>query len=756
MSDSVPSNFIRVIMEEDLRSGRHQQIVTRFPPEPNGYLHIGHAKAICIGFGLAAEFGGRCHLRMDDTNPEKEDVEYVESIERDIRWLGFEWGDHRYNASDYFGQLYEWAVYLIDQGHAYVDEQSLEEIRENRGTVEVPGTASPWRDRPAEESRQRLEEMRRGDHPDGAMVLRAKIDMAHNNMKLRDPVMYRIRNVQHHRTGDDWHIYPMYDWAHGQSDAIEGVTHSLCSLEFDVNRPLYDWFVEHLPIEHRPHQYEFARLNIGYTVLSKRKLIQLVTEKHVHGWDDPRMPTIAGLRRRGVPAAAVRDFIEQVGVSKANSTVDPLLLENAIRTHLNHEAPRVMVVLDPIEVVVDNWEGSADTLEASLWPHDVPREGTREVPFSGRLFLERSDFEAEPRKGFKRLAPGRAVRLRYAFIVTYASHEVDADGRVTRIHVTVDRETRGGTSPDGVKVWSTLHWVDAPAAVPVEVRLYDRLFAHPSPGTERDFLEDINPDSLRVVEAMAEPSLAQARHGDVFQFERTGYFAVDPDATDQRVVFNRVVPLKDTWSKRTAPSAPSPKAKAGQKPKAAKAPVADVPRELGSIGQGLVGRGLSQSEAATLESDDALRALFDAAVAVHDNPKGIAGWVVTEVAREAKEHQLADLPFNGAAIGKLVALIDAGTLSHAMGKKVFQRLVTSGGDPEAIVEAEGLRQIADPGELRPIVADVLGAHPDRVEAFRGGRTGLLGFFIGQVMQRTGGRANPELVRDLVNTGLSER
>ncbi|MEN0068549.1 MAG: glutamine--tRNA ligase, partial [Myxococcota bacterium] len=441
MSESASSNFIRSIIADDLQQGVVDKVVMRFPPEPNGYLHIGHAKALCVAFGLSAEFGGRCNLRMDDTNPEKESDEYVQAIERDIRWLGFEWSG-RHNASDYFEQLYDWAVLLVKEGLAYVDEQPLEAIREQRGDREkphVPGVPGPFRDRPVEESLSRLEGMRRGDYPDGAMVLRAKIDLASPNFQLRDPVMYRIRNVHHQRTGDAWHIYPTYDWAHGQSDAIEGITHSTCSLEFDVHRPLYDWFIENLPIEQPvPRQFEFARFVLPYTVMSKRKLTLLVQEGHVTGWDDPRMPTIAGYRRRGVRPEAILRVFEEVGVSKANSVVEPSFVESVIRDDLNPEAPRVMTVLDPIEVVIEG-EVPEETLDASYWPHDVPKEGTRPVPFSGRVFIERSDFAVDPPKGFKRLAPGRAVRLRYAYVITCTGHETDDAGNVTRIRASIDR-----------------------------------------------------------------------------------------------------------------------------------------------------------------------------------------------------------------------------------------------------------------------------------------------------------------------------
>ncbi len=736
MDESRSSNFIRAIIEEDLRTGRVREVVTRFPPEPNGYLHIGHAKAICADFGLAQEFGGRCHLRMDDTNPEVEDPEYVEAIQEDIRWLGYDWGEHRYNASDYFEQLYAWAQHLIRTGHAYVDEQSLDEIRAQRGTVSEPGQDSPWRDRPADESLLRLEEMRRGDHPDGAMVLRAKIDMAHPNMNMRDPVMYRIRNVPHHRTGDTWHVYPMYDWAHGQSDAIEGVTHSLCSLEFDVNRALYDWYLEHLPVEHRPRQYEWARFNLEYTVMSKRWLRALVQEGHVSGWDDPRMPTLVAYRRRGVRAQAIRAFMEAVGLSKAANLVEIQMLENAIRDDLNHVAPRVMVVLDPVELVLEDWEGGTEQLEASYWPRDVPKEGIRQVPLGGRVLVERDDFQVEPEPGYKRLAPGRAVRLRYGPVVTCTAYETDDDGLVTRV--------RARRATDDEKVWATIHWVDAAHAATVEVRLYDHLFRVPEPGQSGDFRDDLNLDSLKVLTARAEPSLQFAEAGRHFQFERVGYFYVDPvDSKTGAPVFNRTVALKDSWVKKEA--APERRSQAQVQPSG------PVERQLGELARQLVAAGLSESEAQALEGDGALYGFYRDALATHDNPKGVAGWVVTEVAREAKA---GGLRFGPQAIGGLVALIDAGTITPAIAKQVFAELVASGGDPAAIVEARGLAPITDEGRLQALIDGVLAAHPDKVDAYKGGRHGLLGFFVGQVMQTTSGRADAQKVKGLLTASLS--
>jgi glutaminyl-tRNA synthetase len=525
-------------------------VVTRFPPEPNGYLHIGHAKSICLNFGVAEEFGGRCHLRFDDTNPLKEEQRYIEAIKRDVRWLGFGWGEHLHFASDYFEQLYQWAEHLVRHGDAYVDDLSPEEIRDYRGTLTEPGRNSPYRDRTADENLDLLRRMRRGEFPDGARVLRAKIDMASGNLNLRDPVLYRILHAAHPRTGEAWCIYPTYDFAHGQSDAIEGVTHSLCTLEFEDHRPLYDWLIEHLPVPSRPRQYEFARLNLSHTILSKRRLIQLVEEGHVRGWDDPRMPTLAGLRRRGVPPAAIREFARRIGVAKSDNLVDIALLEHFIREQLNRTAERRMAVLHPLRVVIENYpEGQIEEFEAINNPED-PAAGTRRVPFSRELFIERNDFMEDPPRGFFRLAPGREVRLRYAYLITCREVERAAAGNVALLRCTYDPATRGGDAPDGRKVRGTLHWVSAPHSMPAEVRLYDHLFKHAAPGADGDFLADLDPHALEILsDCRLEPGLAAAVTGEAVQFERQGYFCRDPDSTPEQPVFNRTVALRDTWAR---------------------------------------------------------------------------------------------------------------------------------------------------------------------------------------------------------------
>ncbi len=552
-TDDAPRDFIRDVVRADLAAGRGETIVTRFPPEPNGYLHIGHAKSMCLNFGVAEEFGGRCHLRFDDTNPVKEEHEYIESIQADVRWMGFDWGEYLYFASDNFERLYEWAQHLIGAGKAYIDDLSADEIRAYRGTLTEPGRDSPYRGRAPEESLDLFRRMRVGEFPDGTRVLRARIDMASGNINMRDPVLYRILHAAHPRTGDAWCIYPTYDFAHGQSDAIEGVTHSLCTLEFEDHRPLYDWLINSLPVPTRPRQYEFARLSLTYTVLSKRRLIQLVTEGHVDGWDDPRMPTLAGLRRRGIPPAAIRDFARRIGVTKSDSVVDMAMFEHCVRELLNRVAERRMAVLRPLKLVIENYpEGEDEMLEAVNNPEDAGA-GTRAVPFGRELYIEREDFMEDPPRKFFRLAFGREVRLRYAYFVTCREVVKDAAGQVVEVRCTYDPETRGGDAPDGRKVKATLHWVSAAHAVPAEVRLYDHLFARPDPGADGDLIADLNPDSLTVLEGCRlEPSLAEAGPDAPVQFERQGYFRLDPDSAPGKLVFNRTIALRDSWAKARA------------------------------------------------------------------------------------------------------------------------------------------------------------------------------------------------------------
>jgi glutaminyl-tRNA synthetase len=548
----VGRDFIRDIVQADLDARKYSRIVTRFPPEPNGYLHIGHAKSIALNFGIAQEFSGRCHLRFDDTNPTKEEQEYIDSIQADVRWLGYDWGTDLFYASDYFERLYEWAEILIRAGHAYVDDQSQEEIRLTRGTLTEPGRNSPFRNRPVEENLDLFRRMKAGEFQNGARVLRAKIDMSSGNINLRDPVLYRILHATHPRTGDKWSIYPSYDYAHGQSDAIEGITHSICTLEFEDHRPLYDWLLDKIPVPSKPHQYEFARLNLTYTLLSKRVLTELVRGGHVSGWDDPRMPTIAGLKRRGVPPAAIRDFVRRIGVAKANSVVDVNMLEFSIRESLNKTALRRMAVLRPLKIVIENYpEGESEEIEAVNHPDD-PLAGTRRIAFGRELYIERDDFMENPPKKFFRLSPGNEVRLRYAYFVTCREAVKNAAGEVVELRCTYDPATRGGNAPDGRKVKATMHWLPAAQSIPAEIRIYNQLFAKPVPDAA-NFAADLNPQSLEVLtDARVEPAIAESNSPDVMQFERQGYFVRDPDSTPDHPVFNRTIGLRDTFAKEVA------------------------------------------------------------------------------------------------------------------------------------------------------------------------------------------------------------
>lgn len=766
------SNFLREIIEKDLSEGTYGgRVVTRFPPEPNGYLHIGHAKSIAINFGLARDYGGVCHLRFDDTNPETEEAEYVESIIEAVRWLGYDWGEHLYFASDYFEQMYAYAVQLIKDGKAYVDSLSEEEIRQYRGTVTEPGRESPYRNRSVEENLDLFERMRKGEFRDGEHVLRAKGNLASPNMKMRDPLLYRIKHAHHYRQGDAWCIYPFYDYAHPLEDAIEGVTHSICTLEFDNNREIYDWVLDNTVGEPRPHQYEFARLTPEYTVVSKRKLLQLVREGHVAGWDDPRMPTIVGLRRRGVTPEAIRDFCEvRTGVTKTISRIDIALLEHSIRDDLNYRAPRVMGVLRPLKVTLTNFpEGETEWLEASYWPHDVPKEGTRPVPFTRELYIERDDFEEHPPKGFHRLAPGREVRLRYGYIIRCDEVVKDASGEVVELRCTYDPTTHSGAGAER-KVKGTIHWVSAAHAIPAEVRLYDRLFLVPDPDAgEADYRTYLNPNSLVVLkDARLEPSIANDPADTRYQFERQGYFWQDPvDSKPDALVFNRIVSLRDSWAKkaataergdgaatRTETTRPKSAAPAPAKPEAPRDPLEALTPEQHSRFTYLTDElGLSFDDALILAADAGLTALLEAARATHDNPRTLANWITAELRREAKDTPPDQLPFTPAALGRLVALVDDGTISRPIAREVFAEMLARGGDPDAIVEARGLRQVSDPDALAPVVERVLAAYPDKVEQYRGGKTGLIGFFVGQVMRETGGKANPELVQNLLRGRL---
>lgn len=738
-----PTHFIRDLAARHLEEGRYPTVITRFPPEPNGYPHLGHAKSIVLNFGLAERFGGRCHLRFDDTNPETESVEYVEAIQEAVRWMGFSWGEHLYYASDYFEQLYAWAQQLIRDGKAYVDEQSEEEIRAHRGTVTEPGKESPWRNRSVDENLALFERMRNGEFQDGALVLRAKIDMAHPNMKLRDPVMYRIRHAHHYRRGNDWCIFPLYDWAHGQSDAIEGITHSVCTLEFDVNRPLYDWYLDALGIEEpRTHQYEFARLNLDYTVMSKRKLLKLVEENHVAGWDDPRMPTLAGQRRRGVTPEAIRAFCESIGVTKTDSRVDLAFYEHAIRTDLNARAPRVLCVLDPLKVDITNLDAKDITyLDAPYWPHDVPRTGSRALTLTPRVFIEQDDFAENPPKGWHRLSPGGLVRLRHAFVIRCTDVVRDVTGKITELKAVrvYDHELE----KSGEKVKGVIHWVSTTHSQPCEVRLYDRLFTAPDPEAdpEKDFREYLNPDSLVVYpHARIESSVLTDPSDSRYQFERQGYFWQDPvDSRKNHLVFNRIVSLRDSWAKASqAPPEPAPK------PKLEPAPAASGPRDYASeldaqraaTFAALKDEGLGDEESFVLAQRDALRAFFERVCSAYPKPRLVGSWTVHEVQRLPETALDALHP---ADCARILALLETGEITGKAGREVLLALSETGTPPDAYIDAQGLRTLRDANAVNAAVQAVLDAHPDRVSAYRAGKKGVAGFFMGNVM-----KANPNL------------
>ena len=816
-------DFIRQIVAEDVRSGHHGgRVLTRFPPEPNGFLHVGHASAICLDFEVAREYGGRTTLRMDDTNPTTEDPSYVEAIARDIRWLGFEWdGEIRY-ASDYFGALYRMALRMIEDGFAYVDSLSEDEIRAHRGSVREPSRPSPYRDRSTEENLDLFRRMRAGEFEDGAHVLRARIDLASSNMKLRDPLMYRIRHAHHYRTGDEWPIYPFYDWAHGQSDAIEGITHSFCTLEFQDNRALYDWFIEHTrpasaridrvpgaeggggealgSWDPRPRQYEFARRNLDYTIVSKRKLLLLVADGHVSGWDDPRMPTLAGFRRRGIPPDAIRAFCRQVGIGKADNRVEIATLEWAVREALNRRAPRALAVLRPLEVVIDNYpEAEVDWIEAPYFPRgaDAPPEGwpeTRKIPFTRVLYIERDDFAEAPAPGFRRLAPGREVRLRHGYFITCRRVEKDAAGRIVRLHCSYDPETRSGSAPDGRRPAGTIHWVSATESVPMEVRLYDRLFRVSNPAGDAEGLrESLNPDSLQILtRARGEPSLADDPPETAWQFERLGYFvpdratrasataadAEDADGTGGEtpaggpLVFNRTVTLRDAWSRRAKSDGA----------RGTDAPEARTPAEDGATGPAVPGiDSAREARDAARRADPALQAAFarfrdplglpdeladllsgsaesvqyyERAIGGGVDPAAVATWLVHEV-RGAGGSEGDAGALEPEALAELVELVLERSISRAVAKSLLARLVADGGSPREIVGREGLGRIGDTEQIRDVVDGVVAAHPVEVQRYAAGHTGLAGFFVGQVMRATHGRADPAIVRELLEESLND-
>ena len=764
-----PSDFIRDMVRADVAAGKHGgKVVTRFPPEPNGHLHIGHAKAICVDFGVAKEFGGRCHLRMDDTNPTTEDVSYVEAIKRDVKWLGFDWGEHLYYASDYFPRFYELAEKLIERGRAYVCDLPDEEFgRSFRGTITEAGKDSPYRTRSPAENLELFRAMKGGKYKDGEKVLRAKIDMSSPNMKMRDPPLVRIKHAHHYRTGDAWCIYPLYDYAHCLEDSFEGVTHSLCTMEFESARELYDWVIEATEVPHVPQQTEFARLNLTYTVMSKRKLLQLVEQKLVSDWDDPRMPTIAGFRRRGYTPEAIRDFIGRVGVAKNLSTVDVALLESCVRDDLDRRSPRVMCILKPLELVIESFpENEVEELEVPHWPAgtepgaDIAEglRGSRKVPFSRTLLIDRDDFAEEPPSGWKRLAPAREVRLRHGYVVTCTRVEHEA-GQVSRVFCTHDPATRGGIAADGAKNLGTLHWLSAAHAEDVEVRLYDRLFTTENPGADesKDWLEELNPASLTVVRAKAESCLAQAEPGARFQFERVGFFTADPDGKPGAPVFNRTVALKDAWARQTAKAAPTAAALPVSRPASTDDKKPAAAAALSPEANALVAaHGITAGEARVLAHDTVLGALFASAVASPEGKalaKQVASVLVNDLLGEMRSNRIDAVPFRGEALVELVQLGQDGTISTKQSKDVLASMIASGKPARAIVLEKGMKQIASADALGPIVDEVLAANADVVARYRGGNVNVFGAIVGMVMKGTKGQGNPKLIAELVKQKL---
>ena len=740
-------NFLQTIVEKDLQSGKNKEIITRFPPEPNGFPHIGHAKSIFINFGIARDYNGHCNLRMDDTNPTKEDTKYVDALKDAVTWLGYEWEGNVRFTSDYFAQIHEYAIELIKMGKAYVDSVDEEEMRELRGTVTEAGKRSKYANRTVEENLELFEHMRQGEFKDGEQVLRAKIDISAANMKMRDPLMYRIRHAEHFRTGDEWCIYPMYDFAHCLSDYIEGVSHSICTLEFENNRDIYNWVLDTLELNPpRPYQYEFARLGINYTVMSKRKLLELVEGNYVSGWDDPRLPTIAGLRRKGYTPESIVTFCDQVGIAKANSMVDVAQLEFTIRDDLNPKVPRVMCVLDPLKVTIENYEGSSEELDASYYPDDVPREGTRKLPFSREIYIERDDFEENPPKGYFRLTPEQPVRLKHGYIIACKELIKDSDGKITEIKAEYYPTSQSGSDTSGIKVKSAIHWVSGDKAKKVEVRLYDRLYSSEMP----EGIEDLNPNSLQVIkDALIEPAVVTQKPGERFQFERQGYFFADlVDYTDEKPVYNKIVGLKDSWGKKTKATPPKPQAK--EKKVQIDGEVAPMTPEQEKLFSRYTEELQLNSEVAnTLARDEELSTFFEEALNVLHSPINLANIISNEVAREIKQNSKETLKFIPEQIAELVKMVDNTTISNKIAKQVFEEMVNSGANPAEIVESKGLVQISDPEIIGKIIDEVIEKNPDNVEKFRAGNKKLLGFFVGQVLKSTGGKANPKIVNQLL-------
>lgn len=753
MSES--KDFLRTIVENDLTSGKYNEVVTRFPPEPNGFPHIGHAKSICINFGIASDYNGYCNLRMDDTNPTTEDTKYVEALKDAVEWLGFKWGSNKvYYTSDYFQKIYDYAIQLIKMGKAYVDSINEEEMREYRGTVTQAGIRSKYASRTIEENLDLFERMKKGEFKDGDHVLRAKIDMSASNMKMRDPLLYRIRHAHHFRTGDEWCIYPMYDYAHCLSDYIEGVTHSICTLEFENNRDIYDWVLDTLELpKPRPYQHEFARLGINYTVMSKRKLLELVNGNYVSGWDDPRMPTIAGYKRRGYTKESILNFCDQIGIAKANSMVDVAQLEFCIRDDLNTKAPRVMAVLDPIKVTIVNYNGSEE-IEAPYFPHDIPKDGSRKIPFSDVVFIEREDFSENPVKGYNRLTLEQPVRLRHAYIITCKEVIKDASGNIVEIKAEYNPNSKSGNDTSGIKVKSAIQWVDAKTAKKIEVRLYDRLYKNEAP----EGLEDLNPNSLKIIkDAYIEPAVITDKADVRFQFEREGYFYADPvDYTDENPVFNKIVGLKDSWAKKTK-TEDNVVEKVAVKQEVKKEAVQGTEQEMSESQKALFEKytsklGLNNEVSNILARDEVLSKFYEEALAELNSAVTIANIVANDVAKELKQSD--KLKFDAKQIAQLAKMIDEEIISSKIAKQVFEEMVNSGENPNKIVEDKGLVQITDVNIISPIIDEVMAKNPDNVAKYKAGNDKLFGFFVGQVLKATDGKANPKVVNDLVTEKLN--
>jgi len=743
-------DFLHTIVEKDLKSGKYKEIITRFPPEPNGFPHIGHAKSIFINFGIARDYNGRCNLRMDDTNPTKEDTRYVEALEDAVKWLGFKWDGDVHFTSDYFSRLYDYAVELIKMKKAYVDSLNEDEIKEYRGSVTYAGKRSKYANRSVEENLDLFARMKKGEFKDGKHVLRAKIDMSASNMKMRDPLLYRIRHTSHFRAGDEWSIYPMYDFAHCLSDYIEGITHSICTLEFENNRDIYDWILNTLELKPpRPYQYEFARLNINYTVMSKRKLLELVENKIVSGWDDPRMPTIAGYRRRGYTPESILNFCDQIGIAKANSMVDVAQLEYCIRDDLNKKVPRVLCVLEPLKVTIENYNGYEE-IDASYYPHDVPKEGSRKIPFSKEIYIQKSDFMENPPKGYFRLTPKQPVRLRHGYIISCKEVVRDANGNITEIKAEYYPDSKSGFDTSNIKVKSAIQWVSIAHAKTVEIRLYDRLFKNEMP----QGIEDINPDSLRIIKnAFIEPAVIEQKPDDRFQFEREGYFYADPiDYTDEKPVFNKIVGLKDSWGKKK--TAQKREARSQVKKTQIDGKVTPMNEAQQAIFDKYTSKfGLNNEVSNTLSRDEHLSSFFEESLSLLDSPANLANIIANEVAREIKQTGADKLKFGAKEIVEIIKMLDDETISGKIAKQVFEEMAKTGEKPTHIVQSKGLIQISDPNKITPVIDEIIKNNPENVSKYKAGNAKLFGFFVGQVLKNTGGKANPKIVNKLVSEKL---